>query len=97
MTTPAAILNGEVAVPASAQSFLDAVRDAKARRSLPSLPLPTRIAFVGNYLPRQCGIATFTTDLCTALAANTAAAAVCHSRQRSGVELRVSGAGAPGT
>ncbi|MDR3734271.1 MAG: glycosyltransferase family 4 protein [Acidobacteriaceae bacterium] len=33
-----------------------------------SLPLPTRIAFVGNYLPRECGIATFTTDLCTALA-----------------------------
>jgi len=33
-----------------------------------SLPLPTRIAIVGNYLPRQCGIATFTTDLCTALA-----------------------------
>jgi glycosyltransferase involved in cell wall biosynthesis len=32
-----------------------------------SLPLPTRIAFVGNYLPRQCGIATFTTDLCMAL------------------------------
>ncbi len=24
---------------------------------------PTRIAFVGNYLPRQCGIATFTYDL----------------------------------
>jgi glycosyltransferase involved in cell wall biosynthesis len=33
-----------------------------------STPLPTRIAFVGNYLPRECGIATFTTDLCTALA-----------------------------
>jgi glycosyltransferase involved in cell wall biosynthesis len=33
------------------------------------LPLPTRIAFVGNYLPRECGIATFTTDLCTAVAA----------------------------
>jgi len=31
------------------------------------LPLPTRIAFVGNYLPRECGIATFTTDLCNAL------------------------------
>ncbi len=28
-----------------------------------------RIAFIGNYLPRQCGIATFTTDLCEALAA----------------------------
>jgi glycosyltransferase involved in cell wall biosynthesis len=28
-----------------------------------------RVAFVGNYLPRQCGIATFTTDLCEAFAA----------------------------
>jgi len=34
-----------------------------------ALPLPTHIAFIGNYLPRQCGIATFTTDLCTAMAA----------------------------
>ena len=32
------------------------------------LPLPTRIAFIGNYLPRECGIATFTTDLCNAVA-----------------------------
>ena len=32
-----------------------------------SLPLPTRVAFIGNHLPRQCGIATFTTDLCNAL------------------------------
>lgn len=28
-----------------------------------------KIAFVGNYLPRLCGIATFTTDLCTSVAA----------------------------
>ena len=28
-----------------------------------------RIAFIGNYLPRQCGIATFTTDLCESIAA----------------------------
>ena len=27
-----------------------------------------RIAFVGNYLPRKCGIATFTTDLCESIA-----------------------------
>ena len=27
-----------------------------------------RIAFIGNYSPRQCGIATFTTDLCEAIA-----------------------------
>ena len=29
--------------------------------------LPSRIAVIGNYLPRQCGIATFTTDLCEAI------------------------------
>ena len=29
---------------------------------------PKRIAIVGNYLPRICGIATFTSDLCEALA-----------------------------
>jgi len=51
-----------------------AAHDLAAEDSSPAapkscrLPLPTRIAFVGNYLPRQCGIATFTTDLCTALA-----------------------------
>ncbi len=30
---------------------------------------PSRIAVIGNYLPRQCGIATFTTDLCAAISA----------------------------
>src|SRR6266481_261154 len=29
--------------------------------------LPSRVAVVGNYLPRKCGIATFTTDLCDAI------------------------------
>jgi len=29
--------------------------------------LPARIAVIGNYLPRHCGIATFTTDLCDAI------------------------------
>jgi len=33
------------------------------------LSLPSRIAVIGNHLPRQCGIATFTTDLCAAIAA----------------------------
>lgn len=27
-----------------------------------------RIAFIGTYQPRQCGIATFTTDLCEFIA-----------------------------
>lgn len=30
---------------------------------------PSSIAFLGNYLPRRCGIATFTHDLCEAVAA----------------------------
>ena len=33
----------------------------------PHPALPNRIAVVGNYLPRHCGIATFTTDLCDAI------------------------------
>src|ERR1700736_5247926 len=33
------------------------------------LSLPSRIAVIGNYLPRHCGIATFTTDLCEAISA----------------------------
>src|ERR1700693_5196386 len=38
-------------------------------RSRPKASLPSRIAVIGNYLPRQCGIATFTTDLCSAISA----------------------------
>jgi glycosyltransferase involved in cell wall biosynthesis len=33
-----------------------------------ALPALKKVAVVGNYLPRQCGIATFTTHLCEALA-----------------------------
>jgi glycosyltransferase involved in cell wall biosynthesis len=38
-----------------------------AGRGAPSSGI-RRIAFIGNYLPRLCGIATFTTDLCEAIA-----------------------------
>ena len=34
-----------------------------------TLPKIEKIAFVGNYLPRKCGIATFTSDLLTAVTA----------------------------
>ncbi len=37
-------------------------------QSGPYRSYPRKIALIGNYLPRQCGIATFTTDLLTALA-----------------------------
>src|SRR5437899_6873901 len=43
-----------------------AVRGSRLQ-SKPSLP--SRIAVIGNYLPRHCGIATFTTDLCSAISA----------------------------
>ncbi len=36
---------------------------------MPSQSLPLRVAVVGNHLPRQCEIVTFTTDLCDAMAA----------------------------
>ena len=35
--------------------------------AVPRSPIQ-RVAVIGNYLPRQCGIATFTTDLCESLA-----------------------------
>ena len=40
---------------------------AASLRSRVSASLPSRVAVIGNYLPRQCGIATFTTDLCDAI------------------------------
>src|SRR5882762_539721 len=46
------------------------VMEEKPTRSMATLPrpmLPSSVAVIGNYLPRKCGIATFTTDLCDAL------------------------------
>ena len=47
-----------------------------ALRAMLSRPLPVRVAVIGNHLPRQCGIATFTTDLCDAIALGHGAAEV---------------------
>src|SRR5579863_235757 len=47
---------------------------ACSQQPKPSRPLPARIALIGNHLPRQCGIATFTTDLSNAIAAEYGAA-----------------------
>ena len=43
------------------------IKSAKPFDAAVNLSLPSRIAIIGNYLPRQCGIATFTTDLCDAV------------------------------
>ncbi len=61
----------------SARTLALASGSTKAAHQLAAVPLrpqsraglPSRIAVVGNYLPRQCGIATFTTDLCEAISA----------------------------
>jgi glycosyltransferase involved in cell wall biosynthesis len=51
------------------------VFDSTSSHQLAPRPLaPVRIAVIGNHLPRQCGIATFTTDLCDAIAAEYGAA-----------------------
>ena len=47
---------------------------ASSLQPIPCRALPLRVALVGNHLPRQCGIATFTTDLCDAIAAEYGAA-----------------------
>ena len=71
----AALRNGplQVAPVLSAVPAIPAPRPESRTKPSPSLflslSLPSRIAVIGNYLPRQCGIATFTTDLCAALTA----------------------------
>ena len=61
---------GEAIEVASLQEVvaLDVVdKSAAARPAHPRPVLPSRVAIIGNYLPRKCGIATFTTDLCDAI------------------------------
>jgi glycosyltransferase involved in cell wall biosynthesis len=58
---------GMVEVIAPRPAARDEVAAPPRWRAKPSLP--SRIAVIGNYLPRHCGIATFTTDLCEAIAA----------------------------
>ena len=63
---PNSLLRREERLPVSEQRF--------GKKSVSSLSvvairsLPVRAAIIGNHLPRQCGIATFTTDLCDAIA-----------------------------
>ncbi|HXM63033.1 MAG TPA: glycosyltransferase family 4 protein [Terriglobales bacterium] len=62
------LLKGKLEVVGLRPLAREGVSAARPRsHSKPSLP--SRIAVIGNYLPRQCGIATFTTDLCAAISA----------------------------
>src|ERR1700676_2368884 len=68
MSLPITMLPDEV-LEADALPPRPMVVPAAHPRSRPKASLPSRIAVIGNYLPRQCGIATFTTDLCAAISA----------------------------
>jgi glycosyltransferase involved in cell wall biosynthesis len=53
----------------SSLPFVQEKTTTSRARSHSKPSLPSRIAVIGNYLPRHCGIATFTTDLCSAISA----------------------------
>jgi glycosyltransferase involved in cell wall biosynthesis len=63
---------GEIDIPGSTE-IVSLESPVEEQKSIPLWPihprpmLPSRVAIIGNYLPRQCGIATFTTDLCDAI------------------------------
>jgi len=66
MSIPEAIsLEEIIVVPRSLATPTDERLKSPGASAAPTLP--KRIAVIGNYLPRLCGIATFTTDLCDAL------------------------------
>src|SRR3954468_4064479 len=66
--TNKALLNVALQIVSPRLNVEEAVASLRPR-SQSKASLPSRIAVVGNYLPRQCGIATFTTDLCSAISA----------------------------
>jgi glycosyltransferase involved in cell wall biosynthesis len=49
------------------EAIVAAEKSVPPRPAHPRPMLPSRVAVIGNYLPRKCGIATFTTDLCDAI------------------------------
>jgi glycosyltransferase involved in cell wall biosynthesis len=51
------------------ESIVGITETASPASPEPSVAPVGRLAIVGNYVPRLCGIATFTTDLCEAIAA----------------------------
>jgi len=76
MDTPRRTLNSRLSclVPPEARHPVFGVDSISPHLLAPRPLAPVRIAVIGNHLPRQCGIATFTTDLCDAIAAEYGAA-----------------------
>ncbi|MGA8211979.1 MAG: glycosyltransferase family 4 protein [Candidatus Sulfotelmatobacter sp.] len=69
MAIPNTVFPNRVLAVVSSRPLVQEKTSTTHARSHSKPSLPSRIAVIGNYLPRQCGIATFTTDLCSALSA----------------------------
>src|ERR1700691_6220273 len=69
MAIPITVLPNRTLEIVSPRPLVREETSAARARSHPKPSLARRIAVIGNFLPRQCGIATFTTDLCAAIAA----------------------------
>ena len=76
MSAPNISLNSQprTSILRDAPTLVFGRKPAFTMQPAPSRPLPARIAVIGNHLPRQCGIATFTTDLSDAITAEYGAA-----------------------
>ena len=76
MSTPNVSLNAQtkIMILHDARTPVFGKEPAFSLQPAPSRPLPARIAVIGNHLPRQCGIATFTSDLSDAITAEYGAA-----------------------
>ena len=70
---------------------LDSVRPPRTASAIRPNALIRRIGVIGNHLPRQCGIATFTTDLSGALAEASPDRLLRGGDERSGPAARLSG------
>jgi len=71
MAAPSASLNSQLSrlIHPEARKPIFGVDSTSSLQLAPRPQRQVRIAMIGNHLPRQCGIATFTTDLCDAIAA----------------------------
>jgi hypothetical protein len=76
MAAPSASLNSQLSrlIYPEARKPIFGVDSTSSLQLAPRPQRPVRIAVIGNHLPRQCGIATFTTDLCDAITAEYGAA-----------------------
>lgn len=67
MSLPKTIRLAEDVAPTESPLLVLKEKAASVTVTTPRPALPTRVAVIGNYLPRRCGIATFTADLCDAI------------------------------